>query len=312
MISDVHGRSFKTLRLSLTSVCNFTCNYCVPEGYQNTPVKDTDTGKILAKVALVHQELNLQNVRLTGGEPLLYQNLCEVIRALKAIGIPKVKMTSNAFLLKNKAAELKAVGLDEINISLDAIDPEVFYQMTGRRAINKVVEGIDAALKAGIEIKLNAVIKRSENESQILTLMAFARERNVTLRFLELMSMGHIFDVKSESVFTESEILDVIRGQFNFQKLPRAESATSNYWQTEEGQLFGIIANESSPFCGDCNRLRMDHYGKVYGCLSSNNGIQLEETDKSEDLRIKLKKALDQKQQVRFSGSTLSMIDIGG
>lgn len=312
MITDTYGRSFKTLRLSLTSVCNFACTYCVPEGYQNTPVDSPNTVEILRNVEKIHQQVGLENVRLTGGEPLLYSDLERVVSELKSIGIPKVKMTSNAFLLKNKADKLRSAGLDEINISLDAIDAEVFHQITGRRAIKKVVEGVDAAIEAGIEVKLNSVIKRFENDNQIIPLLKFARERGVVIRYLELMSMGHIFDLKSEGVFGEAEILKLIQSKCKIQKLPRVKSATSNYWQTNTGQIFGIIANESSPFCGDCNRLRMDHDGKIFGCLSSNNGIQLKENDSQEELDLKLKKALGQKQEVQFSGSDLSMIDIGG
>ncbi len=315
MLKDKYGRTFSTLRLSLTSVCNFACTYCVPENHKNV-IDDSaaalSISQILDHVQRIHKETPLESVRLTGGEPLLYNGLEEVIQGLNAMGIQNIKMTSNAFLLKQKAFELRSAGLSEINISLDAIDEDVFAAVTKRYALKRVLEGIDEAGRVGIKVKLNAVIKKGENDSQILPLLSYARKKGLIIRFLEVMQMGHLYETEDDTLVTQDEILTEISRQFRIHKLPRKASSTANYWKTNTGQIFGIIANESSPFCHDCNRLRMDEKGRLYGCLSNENGIALEATDDEFDLKRKLKKALRQKQPVRFSGSNISMIDIGG
>lgn len=316
MILDEYDRTFKVLRLSLTNSCNFSCSYCVPsdESVQllNKAKKSSNVAALIAHVANVHQLLNLEAVRLTGGEPLLYYEINEVIQGLAEIGIPRIKMTTNAWLLKNKALELKKAGLHEVNISLDAMSEEAFLKVTGRKNITKVFEGIDAALEAGIDVKLNAVIKRGENEQEVLPLLEYARQKGIVIRYLELMAMGHLFDAANSSLYTQNDILQDIQSQYEIAPLLRKQSSTANYWETNTGQVFGIIANESQPFCHDCNRLRMDQDGKIFGCISDHNGIQLTEEDDRDETKKKLQSALKKKQQLKFVGSKMSMIEIGG
>jgi cyclic pyranopterin phosphate synthase len=319
-IQDKYGRTFKTLRVSLTNSCNLGCIYCVHSSDQKTTpdnllLKTLDYKEIAHSIKKIHALNPLETVRITGGEPTLYKDLIPFIKELKAIGIQNIKMTSNGYLLNDLLPSLAEAGLKKINISLDAVNKESFHKISGRKNIEKVLEAIEKALECNIEIKINAVILKSINEDQIVPLFKFSKDKNITLRFLELMSMGPLYQNKEfEKYFiSEKEILKIISENYSFTPLLREDSSTANYWRTSDGYTFGIIANESSPFCHDCNRLRLDSYGNIYGCLSNETAIFI--TDSLEDentMREKLQTALSQKQELKFTGSSLSMMAIGG
>jgi len=196
MIKDTYGRSFKKLRISLTQVCNIACTYCVPEGkpVNNTTGNLASANDLVKMVKKIHAVNPLEVVRLTGGEPLLYQDLPYLIESLQKLGI-QVKMTTNALLLKKKLPELINAGLHSINISLDALDPNIFFKITRSLKYKEVLDGIDLALQHLLDVKLNAVIVRGVNEKQILPLLQFAGEKKISIRFLELMQMGHLLPV---------------------------------------------------------------------------------------------------------------------
>ena len=161
-------------------------------------------------------------------------------------------------------------------------------------------------------VKINSVIMKGMNDGQILPLLELAMSRDLRIRYLEVMAMGHLHDHSKEYLFTQDEILAAIAGRYNFVPVGRAGSATSRYWRLDSGHFFGIIANESQPFCQDCDRLRLDSQGHIYGCLSSNHPIPLVIGDSDEVWGKKLREALLQKQAIRFTGSDLSMLQIGG
>jgi cyclic pyranopterin phosphate synthase len=314
MIIDQLGRTFKNLRISLLDTCNFACIYCTDEDFTTHQIAKNQLSVIdlLKTVAKLNQKLDLKSVRLTGGEPLLYQDLEKVITGLVEIGIPDIKMTSNGFLLAKKAEGLKQAGLKEINISLDAVDEASFFKITRRDKFNEVDNGIDAALNAGLKVKLNAVIMKGKNDDQIIPLLQYSKSKNLTIRFLEVMEMGHLHQQKENFLFSEEEILHQIAQHFEFKSIPRKASATANYWETSCGTKFGIIANTSTPFCSDCDRLRLDHQGNIYGCLSVNEPISIHHLFTDVDLEDSLQQALEQKQSLSFTGSNLSMMEIGG
>ncbi|HTN19529.1 MAG TPA: GTP 3',8-cyclase MoaA [Pelobium sp.] len=314
MIKDQLGRTFKTLRISLLSQCNFGCVYCTDDLGSNISEKSIalSTDELLGMVQKLHAELNLKSVRLTGGEPLLYPNLEYLIKGLSLIGIEEIKMTSNGFLLEKKAKLLFDAELREINISLDAANSADFFKMTRRDKFEEVEKGIDAAIKAGIQVKLNTVLMKGKNDHQLIPLLNFAKERGIVIRFLEVMAMGYLHNKENDFLFSQEEILSTIEKHYKFEALPRKQSATANYWKTTDGAVFGIIANSSHPFCGDCDRLRLDHEGNIYGCLSVNEPISLKNANSTKTYKNKLWEALKQKQKVKFTGSKLSMLEIGG
>ncbi len=317
-IVDIYGRTFKTLRISLTNACNLGCIYCVHQDKDSVPV----TGKQLlgykqlaTMVQRIHRITPLDTIRLTGGEPTLYKDLIPFLHELAPLKIPSIKMTSNGYLLKGLLPALHAAGLNKVNISLDAVEQKSFETISKRKNLTTILESIDLALSYGMEIKLNTVVLKTVNEDQILPLLQFAIDRKIPLRFLELMRMGPLYQNSDfeRYFFSEQEILDKIQTHIGFQALPREKSATANYWRTEAGYTFGIIANESSPFCHDCTRLRLDSYGNIYGCLSDDTAISITEAlDNDLLLHDKLTQALTYKQAVQFKGSALSMMAIGG
>lgn len=317
-IEDKYGRTFRTLRVSLLQHCNLGCVYCVSgedagktnnSGGRSTALS---VSALLEIIKRLHGQLDLDTIRLTGGEPLLYAGLVDLIGGIRSIGIKNIKLTTNGFLLEKLAAPMKAAGMESINVSLDAIDEAVFFQMSRRHSAGRIIRGIDAAMQAGLFVKINSVVMKGMNDSQILPLLDFAISRNLRIRYLEVMAMGHLHDQSGKYLFPQDAILSVIAARYRFTSLGRTGSATAHYWQTDNGHVFGIIANESEPFCKDCDRLRLDSGGSIYGCLSSNHPIVLSAGDSAETWEEKLQMALLQKQAVRFTGSDLSMLHIGG
>lgn len=316
LLADIYNREFKTLRVSLLSRCNLSCVYCTmgeDEVKENNLHQHTTPAAVLLdQIKKLHSVLDLETIRLTGGEPLLYHELIPLIEGINQLGIPQIKLTTNGFLLERLAVPMKEAGLQSINVSLDAVNEDRFFLMSKRNHVQKVLNGIDAAIAAGLQVKINAVIMKGINEAEIIPLLNFAFERNIPVRFLEIMAMGHLHDSAEKYLFTQNEILNTISKHFVFDKVERENASTANYWKTKDGKRFGIIANESEPFCRDCNRLRLDSDGNIYGCLSNNHPISLSETDDEAALITKLQQAMEQKQRVRFVGSELSMLKIGG
>ena len=316
-IKDTYGRSFKTLRVSLINTCNLGCIYCtfgneeIRENHQESKEKALSNTELVKSITQLHEVLDLETIRFTGGEPLLYKELPQLVKSVKSAGISNLKITTNGLLLEDQAKPLKDAGITELNVSLDAIDEDVFYKVSRRSGLNRILRGIDASVTQGIKVKLNSVIMRGINDSQIMPLLNYAFSKGITIRFLEIMAMGHLFGNSNNQFFSQEEILSLIGEHYKFNKLTRTSSSTANYWQTEDKNKFGIVANETEPFCSDCNRLRLDSYGNIYGCLSSNHPISIQNLNNAE-LVIRLKQALQQKQVLKFTGSELSMMHIGG
>ena len=315
LLNDKFGRNFKTLRVSLLSTCNLGCVYCTMGTEEEVMVDrkmQTPASVFLNHITQLHRQLDLQTIRFTGGEPLLYRELPQIIEGVRALGIPDIKLTTNAFLLDRMAPALKEAGLQYVNVSLDAMNEESFFKMTRRKQLNRTLQGIETALACGLDVKINAVMMKGKNDDQVLPLLEYAFERNIPLRFLEVMSMGHLFGQGQEHLFAQDEILEVIATKYSFTKQYRKSSSTANYWQTTKGNVFGIIANDTEPFCMDCNRLRLDAEGNIYGCLSSNHAIALSGYEHEDELKNKLQQAMKQKQELHFTGSEMSMMHIGG
>ncbi|MBW4889316.1 radical SAM protein [Mucilaginibacter sp. HMF5004] len=314
-LQDKYGRDFKTLRVSLLSTCNLGCVYCTmgtEEEITTDRKPQTPAAVFLRHIRKLHEQLDLKTIRFTGGEPLLYRELPEVIAGVRAMGIEDIKMTSNAFLLDRLAPALKDAGLQYINVSLDAMDSDSFFAMTRRKQLQRTLKGIETALACGLDIKLNAVMMKGKNDDQVLPLLEYAFKHNIRIRFLEVMAMGHLFGHANDYKLSQDEILDIIATRYSFNRLERKTSSTANYWQTDEGHVFGIIANDTEPFCMDCNRLRLDAEGNIYGCLSTNKAIALSGDETDAQLQQKLQMAMAQKQDMQFTGSEMSMLHIGG
>lgn len=315
---DDTGRTFRTLRVSLINTCNLGCIYCTcgTEDLQQNSVKSKSAAlsvhQLSAIIKKLHHNLDLSTIRFTGGEPLLYKGLSQITANVRAMGISSIKLTTNGILLDRMIADLKTAGISSVNVSIDAIDEEIFFRMGRRNGVAKVLAGIDKAISLGLEVKLNAVIMKGMNENQVIPLLEYAFQRNIKIRFLEIMAMGYLHGQADKHFFSQQDILSLIRERYTFEREERLSASTSNYWKTPEGHVFGVIANESEPFCADCNRLRLDSFGNIYGCLSSNNPVSLLGVENENEVYNKLVTALKQKQATRFTGSALSMLHIGG
>ena len=192
-IRDEYNRRFKTLRISLTNHCNLGCTYCVPSGEGNSNEKNDnpfDVGSLAMAVRTLHDMLELNTVRLTGGEPLLYRELIPFIEAIKKINIPGIKMTTNGYILAGKAKELKAAGLTDINISLDAIEPDAFYMISRRKNLSKVLDGIEESIDAGLKVKINCVLMKGVNDHQVIPLFRYAKNKKYSCSVFRINEDG--------------------------------------------------------------------------------------------------------------------------
>lgn len=294
------------------------CTYCVPEddadGIRSQLKPSLTAGDMVKIIKALHQELKLEKIRITGGEPLMYPNIVHLIKEIKLLGINDIALTTNAYYLENLASRLKQAGLKSINISIDALDKEIFKKMTRKDMLAQTLKGIYAAIHEGFPIKINAVILKHVNSSQIIPLIKFGIQHQIPVRFLELMKMGYLHHNYQDYSFSQAEILEEVNQEFSTHRKLRKISATANYWEIDETNYkFGIIANETEPFCSDCDRLRLDSYGKLYGCISAIKGISvLQKIKNKENIEPELSLALKQKQPIRFIGNEMSMRHIGG
>jgi cyclic pyranopterin phosphate synthase len=270
------------------------------------------TFELVETIKKLHDELQLKSVRLTGGEPLLYPNIKNIIAGIRKIGIDDISMTTNGHFLKNRAKELFEAGLLSVNISLDAIHEDVFVQMSRFPGLTRVLDSIDAAIDVRMNVKLNSVVVAGKNNSQIIPLLDFAIKKKILIRFLELMPMGPLHKGRNGLFFSSSQILDVIRSHHNISQIQKEPGATATYWGVNGAKAFGIIANDSLPFCSDCNRLRLDSYGKIYGCLSSLIPLPIKSNMGKNQIAETLKTAMSHKQLSHFVGNHHTMQFIGG
>jgi len=281
---DRLGRPLRDLRLSVIDACNFRCPYCMPadripddHGLDAASRMDFDEIETLVRGFV---RLGTRKVRLTGGEPLLRKHLPDLVRRLAAIeGIEDLALTTNGSLLARQARALREAGLHRLTVSLDALDPVLFAQLSGGRGrIDDVLAGLAAARDAGFErIKLNCVVQRGVNESEVLPLAAFARERGHVLRFIEYMDVGTCNGWRREGVVPSAELRDRIAVQWPLRALDpqyRGEVA-SRYGFIDGGGELGFVSSVSAPFCGDCHRARISADGTLYTCLFASEGRNL-------------------------------------
>ncbi|MCB1176927.1 MAG: molybdenum cofactor biosynthesis protein MoeA, partial [Leptospiraceae bacterium] len=204
---------------------------------------------------------------------------------------------------------LKIAGLNDMNVSLDAVEFDIFKRINRSLKLREVLEGIDLCISLGINIKINCTIQNTINDSQILPVLEWGKERGLSVRFLELMKMGHIQNSHDTFYLPGNEIIKRISKKYKLIELGREKSSTSKYWQIENSIRVGIISNHSDPFCSDCDRLRMDHKGYIFGCLSSPVSFPIDGKIPLEEV---LERAMSLKRKKDFTGSTLSMKKIGG
>lgn len=285
MIHDSFGRALRDLRISVTDRCNFRCTYCMPadifgENYKFLPRAEILTFEEITRLARLLVGMGAVKVRLTGGEPLVREDIENLVALLRTIeGVQDLTMTTNGYLLPQKAAALKQAGLQRITVSLDSLDDAVFRRMNGSRSgVQKVLDGIAAAEQAGLSpIKINAVVQRGVNDHTIVDLARWAKERGYILRFIEYMDVGTLNDWRLEQVVTAKEIVARIHAEMPLEPVERnyRGEVAARFRYRDGGGEIGLIASVTMPFCGDCTRLRLSPEGRLYTCLFATEGTDL-------------------------------------
>jgi cyclic pyranopterin phosphate synthase len=284
-LEDAHGRQISDLRVSVTDRCNFRCRYCMPaEGMDWMPRSEILSFEEIERIVRLLVDLGIEDVRLTGGEPLVRREFPALVGRLAAIeGIEDLSLTTNGYLLERDAAALVAAGIDRVNVSIDSLARARFFEITRRDALDRVLAGLDAfaAFPEVRPVKVNAVPMPGLGREDVLRFCALARERDFQVRFIEFMPLDGDRSWRAEDVLTGAEVRTLIEEVHPLRELPREPHATARVYAFADGVgEIGFINPVSEPFCADCNRLRLTADGKLRTCLFS-----LHETDLREPLR---------------------------
>jgi len=275
---DRYGRVINYLRISVTDRCNLRCCYCMPEGVQDVGMKNILTFEEIWEIVRTGVSLGITHIRITGGEPLVRKGCVDLIRGIREIpGVETITMTTNGVLLGNYGKQLKEAGVDGVNISLDTLDPEEFYKITGKRKLQEVLAGIRAAKTAGLPVKLNAVNRK---ELDPIPLVRYAQEENLPLRFIEMMPVGYGKKYMGRSNEELRETLEAVCGKAecmtNREELSRMGSGPAVYYQFSDLKVpVGFISAIHGKFCDTCNRVRLTAEGYLKLCLCYDEGEDL-------------------------------------
>ncbi len=280
---DPHGRTVRDLRISVTDRCNLRCRYCMPaEGMDWLSRSDLLTYEEIERVARVCVErFGFDGIRLTGGEPTMRAHLPVLVEKLARLGTD-LSLTTNGATLGLLAGDLRAAGLRRVNISLDSLRPDTFFEVTRRHALGQVLDGIDAAVKAGFSpVKVNCVLVRGVNDGEIVDFAAFGRERGVTIRFIEFMPLDADDRWSPDNVVPGAEVVAAIDAVFPLEPVEQRGSAPAERFHYLDGRgEVGVISSVTQSFCGSCDRVRLTAEGMFRNCL-----FAVKETDLRSVLR---------------------------
>ena len=325
-LTDNFGRVVRDLRVSVTDRCNFRCTYCMPaEGLVWQDRAELLTFEEITRVVGVFTaRLGVEGVRLTGGEPTVRAHLPVLVRQLASLPVrPELAMTTNGASLRLMAEDLRAAGLDRINISCDSLRRERFAEITRRDAMPAVLDGIDAAQAAGFDpVKVNCVLMRGVNDDEIVDFARFGRERGVSIRFIEFMPLDAEDQWQRGSVVPSREVLERVAAEFPIEAVAHGPEPASRFRYTDGAGEIGVIASVTEPFCASCDRVRVTADGQFRTCL-----FALDETDlrgvvrgggSDDDLEAAIRTAVGHKWaghqigNVAFIRPPRSMSQIGG
>jgi GTP 3',8-cyclase len=298
--TDTRARPLRDLRISVTDRCNFRCVYCMPKevfgrSYRFMDRKELLTFEELERVARAFVDHGVQKIRITGGEPLLRRDLEQLVARLAAIDGLDLTLTTNGALLPQKAQPLADAGLRRITVSLDSLDDAIFRAMNDVDfPVDRVLEGIDAAVAAGLPVKVNVVVKRGLNDDQVLELARFFRGSGHVLRYIEYMDVGHTNGWRLDDVVPAAEIIKMIDAELPLEPVEAAyRGEVARRWRYKDGSgEIGVIASVTQPFCGDCTRSRISAEGKLYTCLFAVRGHDLRALLRSGASDEKLREAI--------------------
>ena len=271
---DGFGRVARKVRISVTDRCNFRCNFCMPLNPVWLPHDELLTYEEITRVVRILSMMGVDKVRLTGGEPLVRKDIEKLVAYLSSIpGVKSLAMTTNGFLLAEKAKALKDAGLHSVTVSLHSLKPERFEAIVGRKDVfSRVLEGIEEALRVGLNpVKINCVITRGCNDDEILDFVKLARESGIVIRFIEYMPFDGQKLWNTQLVVSGREIVEKISREYRLIELPREKGSTAKAYRFADGSdgEVNIITSITEPFCGGCDRIRIKADGKIVPCLFS-------------------------------------------
>ena len=277
---DQFGRTITYVRISVTDRCDFRCVYCMSEEMEFLPREQVLSLEEIARIARIFRELGVEKIRLTGGEPLVRKGIVKLVEDIGGLGLNDLAMTTNGSQLPHMAHDLKAAGMDRLNISLDSLDADKFRSITRTGELNKVIRGIDTAVDAGFEgIKLNSVIMKNRNDHEVLNLVEFARSRGIDISFIEEMPLGEISDHTRDETFCSSdEVREIIEQRYDLIPSTADTGGPSRYFRMPDSpSKIGFISPHTHNFCGDCNRVRLTVEGRLLLCLGNEHSKDLKE-----------------------------------
>lgn len=323
-LEDRFGRRFRYLRLSLTDVCNFHCNYCLPDGYSCDTPRDFLSVDELDRVVKTFASLGTTKIRLTGGEPSLRKELPQIIANTKQTsGIEQVAITTNGYRLTRQIESWVDAGLDSLNVSIDSLDPRMFHTITGHDKFDEVMKGIEMALALGVKtVKVNAVLMRQFNHHEFQSYLDWVKDKPITLRFIELMKTGDNTQFFNDNHVKGEHLKQQILEQ-GWQRIIREKDAgpAQEFSHPDHLGKIGLIMPYSKDFCASCNRLRISAIGKLHLCLFSDYGIDLRQYLQSDDdieaLINQIQSLLGDKKATHFlhdglTGGTKHLAMLGG
>ena len=323
-LQDNFGRKFHYLRMSVTDVCNFKCTYCLPDGYRpNGRSKFLALSEIENLVA-AFADVGTQKIRITGGEPTLRKDFTDIIRAVADNDkIKTIATTTNGYRLEKYAKEWYDAGLRRINVSVDSLDPKMFYQITGENKFDEVMRGVDAALDAGFErVKINAVLLKGLNDKDLPRFLHWIKNTPIDLRFIELMETGLGRDYFQAHHLAGADIKSqLLADGWHHDQSAVDDGPAQNFSREDHKGRIGLIMPYDKHFCASCNRLRVSANGKLHLCLFTENGVDLRDLLQNESQRPELIQRLHgqlaQKKETHFlhdgiTGVTQHLASIGG
>ena len=294
---DSFGREITYLRLSVTDRCDLRCTYCMAENMTFLPRKDLLSLEELGTLCESFIKRGIKKIRITGGEPLVRRDLMSFMHKLSKHRISgkldEITLTTNGTLLSRYAKELKLCGVERINISLDTLDPIVFTKLTRRNALDAVLKGIDAALEAGIKVKINTVALKGVNEGEIPRLIEWAHNKSMDITLIEVMPLGDIDEDRVDQYIPLNAIRDNLEHRFTLNNVPLRTGGPARYAKVKEtGGILGMITPLTNNFCAGCNRVRVTCTGQIYTCLGHGHKLDLRAAIRGDNSDAELERLL--------------------
>lgn len=280
LVTDQLNRPLRDLRISVIDRCNFRCQYCMPAeifgpDFVFLPKSELLTYEEIDRIARIFVGMGVEKIRLTGGEPLLRKDLPILVKMLSKIdGLEDIALTTNGVLLPKHAHDLKAAGLKRVNVSLDSLKDELFGKINGRNVgVKPVLDGIEAARSAGLGVKMNMVVKKGLNDSEILPMAAFCKKEGIELRFIEYMDVGSTNGWRMDDVVTKKQIFEILKAEHELEAVDPLYfgEVAQRYRYKGTATNVGFITSVSESFCRSCTRSRLSANGQIYTCLFNGN-----------------------------------------